>query len=290
MVVKWLVNKLAILERNRREAAPVNSTTPTGDCNPAPRDESAIDRLRKEVQGYTWGHTIDLGDGIVTKGVLGPPNSDISRALDAVGLRGKRVLDIGCWDGLWSFEAEKRGAAEVHATDDVSQRWGSHQPTFQLAHRELRSRAYYHPNLSVNRVEELNERDFDLILFCGVYYHLKNPLLAMAKLRRIIKEGGMLIVEGPVMDAYQQPVARFFYRTWLAGDPSNWWVPNLACLREWLECSFFDIVDEKKAEGATHLTEDNTRIERYTLIARAVRRKDRNYPYLDEDLHFCIPT
>ena len=79
--------------------------------------------LLERVQALTWVHSIDLGNGIVTPGMWGPPSPTIMRALDTIDFHGKKVLDIGCWDGLWSFEAEKRGATTIVATDLNTQRW-----------------------------------------------------------------------------------------------------------------------------------------------------------------------
>jgi tRNA (mo5U34)-methyltransferase len=98
----------------------------------APRE-----KLLQEVERHEWAHSIDLGNGVVTKGRFGPPNVYVMKAFDQIDFDQKKVLDIGCWDGLWSFEAEKRGAAEVYATDDVSQsgvtrKGGGGKPTFLL--------------------------------------------------------------------------------------------------------------------------------------------------------------
>src|SRR5881227_558759 len=103
-------------------------------------------KLLAEVNGHQWAHSIELGDGVVTKGSFGPPDVYIMRAFDQVDFNQKKVLDIGCWDGLWSFEAERRGAAEVYATDEVSQsgalgKVSGGRPTFALAHQILGSGA-----------------------------------------------------------------------------------------------------------------------------------------------------
>src|SRR5207342_362992 len=82
-------------------------------------------------------------------------------------------------------------------------------------------------------------------LFCGVYYHLKHPLLALAKLRQVTKDGGIIIVEGAIVDGLQEASARFYYHELLGDDPSNWWVPTLPCLRQCVECSFFEIIGEQ---------------------------------------------
>jgi tRNA (mo5U34)-methyltransferase len=75
--------------------------------------------LRQKVDAIRWYHTIDLGDGVVTRGV-----DDTPLRLARIGLpdslAGLSVLDIGAWDGFFSFEAERRGAARVLATDHYS--------------------------------------------------------------------------------------------------------------------------------------------------------------------------
>lgn len=84
-----------------------------------------------------------------------------------------------------------------------------------------------------------------------------------------IREGVMLIVEGPVIEGPREPYARFFYRDVFGGDRSNWWVPTLACLPGWIECSCFEVV----------------RVSSPTLQeVRAVTRKDPQHALPDEDL------
>lgn len=257
--------------------------------------------LAEQVQSLNWAHTIHLGNGLTTPG-LWPPSPLILRALDGIDFTGKKVLDIGCWDGLWSFEAERRGAAEVYATDDVTQRPFREQPTFHLAHRVLNSQVRYYPELSVYDVAELGVRDFDIVLFCGVYYHLKDPLLALSRLRQVMKEGATLVVEGETLTGSDASLARFFYRDRHCGDPSNWWVPTVACLKEWVECSFFAV--EREYSPQLPWTRPGTlrswarqglqrflgsRLEkltpmRYCLTARAVSRPDATYIYRDPEL------
>jgi tRNA (mo5U34)-methyltransferase len=253
--------------------------------------------LQEEVHALQWVHSIDLGRGVVTPGA--PRSPIISRAFDAIDFRGKKVLDVGCWDGLWSFEAERRGASEVYATDCLTQRIFAEQPTFQLAHRALQSRAHYVPDLSVYQVEQLGVLAFDIVLFCGVYYHLKHPLLALGRLRRVLKDGGLLVIEGEVLNRRDACHAEFFYRQTHRGDPSNWWVPTIPCLQQWVESSYFEIESEW---NSTELCRPRTSVRRLTyalwkwlhraqhrfarhlFIARAVRRRDPVYMYPDAEL------
>jgi len=255
-----------------------------------------IERMNK----LKWVHAIDLGDGVVTPGCWGKGNPTNLIAFDDIDFRGKKVLDIGCWDGLYSFEAEKRGASEVYATDLISQR-SYMLPTFELAREALGSKVKHFPHVSVYDVEkELGVRDFDIVIYCGVYYHLKDPLRSICSLRRVMKEGGTLLIEGAIIDLGHVPppatphvgprksshdvFARFYYREQFRGEDSNWWVPTIPCLREWVECNYFEIIKEYEP-WAVGL--ENTR---FALTAKAVVKKDPRYLRDDPDLYEYDPS
>jgi tRNA (mo5U34)-methyltransferase len=233
------------------------------------------DQLRRLAETYNWVHAIDCGDGFTTKGLWGRGNPEISRAFDQIDFTGKRVLDIGCWDGLWSFEAEQRGASMVVATDLVSQRDWQDQKTFEVAAALRGSRAKYIPDLSVYDVERLSET-FDVVLYMGIYYHLKDPVLSFTTLRKVIRDGGQILVEGAVLE---NPgcFANFYYRDKFCGDNSNWWVPTRDCLKQWVECSYFNI----EWNGAPWGHGDN---QRHAVVARAVSHADPLYRYAPEKL------
>jgi len=275
------------------------------------------EQLLEQVKHLQWAHSIDLGDGFVTPGQWGNHNPVLWKAIKDIDFRGKKVLDIGCWDGLWSFEAEKRGAAEVYATDVAMQK-NIRLPTFELAHQILGSKAKYYPDQSVYDIEKLGVNDFDVVIFAGVYYHLKDPLRAICSLRRVMKEGAIILVEGAIIDLDQPkadetsrletpgrglgrrlrrmlradppapPVpprradandcfARFYYRNKFCGDNSNWWVPTIPCLRQWIECNFFEVEREDKWDPGN----ENVR---YIITARAVCRDDPLYFLPDVEL------
>lgn len=243
--------------------------------------------LAERVAELRWVHRIDLGNGVVTPGEWGDGNPAITRALADLDFQGKKVLDIGCWDGKYSFEAERRGASAVYATDLISQRAYA-LPTFELAREALNSKVKYFPHVSVYDVEKvLGVTDFDVVIYCGVYYHLKDPMRALTTLRRVMADGGRIVVEGAVLDVPPAPpgsppaadcYARYYYLEDYLGDDSNWWVPTVPCLRQWVESSYFDIETEY---GYTWRESVNPR---YTLTGRAVRRADPVYIRPDPEL------
>ena len=256
------------------------------------------DALRKQVGRLSWVHTIDLGNGVVTPGAW-KPNSMILQVLNGIDFRGKSVLDIGCWDGLWSFEAERRGAATVVAVDDLSQRTLNDQATFRLAHEALGSKVEYHPDVSVYELaDRLAQRDFDIVLFLGVYYHLKYPLWAFSQVRRLTANGGLMLTEGPVLPSRRRSYAEFFYGRIRKNDRSHWFIPSRLCLREWIECSFFRVRQVVTRPWATHLGplyaakdlarrmlgRPRTAVYRCVFVSEAVVRSDPGYAFPDEQL------
>lgn len=253
--------------------------------------------LNERIRSLKWVHSIDLGNGIVTPGMWGAPSATILKALDTVDFRGKKVLDIGCWDGLWSFEAEKRGAKTVIATDLNTQRWPQDgHLTFMLAREVLDSKAIYRPDVSVYDVPRVfPERDFDVVLFCGIYYHLRDPLLALSRLRQAMKPGAIIVIEGEVSLDRARATAEFFYKSTHSNDPSNWWVPTIRCLHEWVESSYFEVQHEflppfreLKATLAEKLRRKRVppgpMFSRAVLTARAAVRRDPKYMLPDGEL------
>ena len=227
--------------------------------------------LLEEMNKCNWVHTIDVGDGIITPGSWGKGNPEIMKAFDHFDFRGKCCLDIGCWDGQWSFEAEDRGADEIYATDLIDQRAYTSHPTFEIAAALRNSKAKYFPDCSVYEVEKLGKK-FDCVIYTGIYYHLKDPVRAFSLLRKVMNTGGGIIIEGEV-DLSEGCFANFYYKEAYCNDRSNWFVPTIECLRQWVQCSFFDIVYEGKLYG-----------KRYVMICKAVRKKDTFYSIRPEDL------
>jgi tRNA (mo5U34)-methyltransferase len=248
---------------------------------------TARQELLEKMQTLKWVHCIDVGEGVTTPGSWPKEgHAPYLQVFDDLDFKGKKVLDIGCLDGLWSFEAEARGASEVYATDLVTQTHPPRDDCFRTAHALRDSNAVYVPDISVYDIERLGIRDFEIVLFMGVYYHLKDPLRALSRLRRVMKEGGIIVVEGQVTDA-PGVQAEFFYRRFFGNDASNWWIPSIQCLREWVECTFFEIVKDY----AQPLVKANfgrssgvRKTGRHMLTGRAMVRADRYLGLPDEEL------
>lgn len=198
-----------------------------------------IEDVRKQAQQIRWYQTIDLGDGVVTAGADNTPVRLQRLALPA-NLQGQTVLDIGAWDGFFSFEAERRGAARVLATDRWKEQGWESKAGFEFARTVLRSRVE-DQDISVYDITPGTVGQFDVVLFLGVLYHLKEPLQALERVAAVTKN--LLIVETAV-DCLQvrRPAMAFYPTAELNGDSSNWWAPNLACLQAMLRtCGFREI-------------------------------------------------
>lgn len=157
--------------------------------------QSDLDRIR-------WYHEFDFLEGLTARSQE-PDVADhravwrfIEAALAEIELKGKSVLDIGCWDGYFSFLAEKRGAGSVLAADDFSQNWGTGEG-IALTRKLLNSQVEVAPTQSIYELSRLNRR-FDVIFCFGVYYHLLDPLLALAQIRHCCHENTLVLLEGDV--------------------------------------------------------------------------------------------
>jgi tRNA (mo5U34)-methyltransferase len=207
---------------------------------------AALDRMRRRrnprwtaappVTG--WWHSFVFPSGETAAGMRGA--RELQSHLDRFGLpadlRGKRVLDIGAWDGWFSFEMERRGA-EVVALDC----WDN--PRFHYAHRQFQSRVRH----VVSDLFELTPASlgrFDIVLFFGVLYHLKHPLLALERVCALSKD--IVCVESYVLDPdlrrarrARRDLMEFYETDELGGRADNWLAPNTRCLLSWCRTAGF---------------------------------------------------
>ena len=200
------------------------------------RDDLSFDpeTLRAEVEKIQWWHPIDLGHGIVTPGIDVTP-ARLAEIRMPQDLSGRSVLDIGAWDGFFSFEAERRGATRILATDSFcwdGGGWGT-KKGFELARRALGSRVEDR-TIEVLDLSPDTVGVFDVVLFLGVLYHMRHPLLALERVASVTRQH--LIMQTQVdMLAVDRPAMAFYPGTELNGDPSNWVGPNPAAVKAMLE-------------------------------------------------------
>ena len=198
--------------------------------------------LEKAVAAIRWAHRIDLGQEVVTPGLWDTPQI-LERLRVPADLTGQTVLDVGCWDGFYSFEAERRGARRVLATDSFTwqgKSWGS-KNGFELARRALNSRV---EDLEVDVLDLSAEKIgvFDVVLFLGVLYHMKHPMLA---LERVASVTGRLLIVETVIDLLYVPgdALRFYPGAQLNEDESNWFGPTPSAVEAMLRLVGFSRVE-----------------------------------------------
>ncbi len=196
-------------------------------------------------------HRIQLPDGTYTPGAVmhGPDggNWPTTRFGMPEDLTGKTVLDIGAWDGFFSFEAERRGARWVLATNPEQPK-GAPLDGFKYAHKALSSNI----SLDVLDIEDsvsnipIGQQLFDIVLFYGVLYHLKNPLGAMNNLGKLVAKGGICLLETAMaMDeaVIKSNTPLLEYQANFLGDTTNHFYPNEAWIKSAAKESGFDHCD-----------------------------------------------
>lgn len=176
-----------------------------------------------------WYHSFELPDGRVTEGVqsLQYQRDRYSRFPLPADLHGKRLLDIGAWDGWFSFEAEKHGAA-VTAVDCIE------VANFQNVHRLLNSSVDYRIH-DVFELPSLGWQPFDYVFFLGILYHLRHPLLALEIVCSLTADTAIvesLVTDAPDWQSHQDqmPTLEFYETDELGGHLDNWFGPSVAAL------------------------------------------------------------
>ena len=202
-----------------------------------------------------WFHSFDLRDGNFIKGLGNLSDlSDRAREIFDEQVLGKSVLDIGAWDGFFSFEAERYGAARILATDHYcwsGAGWGT-KAGFDLMHRHFDSKVES-MDVDLPELSPATLGTFDIVLFLGVLYHLKDPFGGLEKAAAMCRE--QLIVETAAdMLHIDEPVMRYYLGTELNSDATNFWAPNRACLKNMLhELGFPTVEFLKQTDGPSRL-------------------------------------
>jgi tRNA (mo5U34)-methyltransferase len=196
-----------------------------------------------EMAAGSWWHSIDLGNGVITPGVhpIEELRDNYARFNLPDDLICKSVLDIGCWDGFYSFEAERHGA-RVASVDC----W--RPENFFRAREALNSRSEFH-ELSVYEVTKERLGSFDIVFFLGVLYHLRHPLLALEQVCEVTRD--FAVIESHVIDNIfptEHPVMEFYEFDQLGGQYDNWWGPNTECLSQMARAAGFAHVELLRRE------------------------------------------
>jgi SAM-dependent methyltransferase len=145
-------------------------------------------QVLREAEKYEWFHSIDLGYGAKTQGVCDNREFCLNQ-LNIIDFENKSVLDIGCRDGFYSFEAEKRGSKKVIGIDTcLSAGAVEFLIPFFDSNVEMYEEDFYTYKNSHNKT-------FDVVFFLGCLYHCKYPFLALKRLSELTKNGGFLLIE-----------------------------------------------------------------------------------------------
>jgi tRNA (mo5U34)-methyltransferase len=224
-----------------------------------------VDRIEKRVRELgEWFHNLDL------RGVKTAPNhflgnypqikfEQFAHAIPG-DLRGKTVLDIGCNAGFYSIEMKRRGADRVVAIDFDECYLAQARFAAEVNEVDIDFRP-----MSVYDVAQLGEK-FDLVVFMGVLYHLRHPLLALDLIHEHVA-GDLLLFQSmqrgsnavmPVKEDYhfwetemfENPgfPQMYFIEKKYSGDITNWWIPNRACSEAMLRSAGFDIIEHPEEE------------------------------------------
>ena len=211
-----------------------------------------------------WFHNLDL------RGVKTAPNHFLgdypavkwrrfAYAIPA-DLRGKSVLDIGCNAGFYAIEMKRRGADRVVGIDSDATYLAQARFAAEVIGVDIELR-----QLSVYDVATLGEK-FDLVLFMGVFYHLRHPLLALDLIHEHSARD-LLVFQSMQRGSDQvEPVAHdypfwdtevfsrpgfprlYFIEEKYAGDPTNWWLPNRSCSEALLRSAGFEVISRPESE------------------------------------------
>jgi len=212
----------------------------------------------------TWFHNLHLGDvQTAPDHFLGDyPTFKWRTFAHAIpdDLTGKSVLDIGCNAGFYSIEMARRGATRIVGIDSEDTyleqaRFAAEVEGFNIEFRKL----------SIYEVAQLEEQ-FDWVLFMGVLYHLRHPLLALDLIHEHVARDWLVFqsmqrgsrVVPPLEKDYPFEETRIFDQTGFpamyfierryAHDPTNWWVPNQACVEAMLRSAGFEIKEHPEQE------------------------------------------
>ena len=250
-----------------------------------------------------WFHSIDCGDGVVTNGVkpIALLQSEMNQ-MRLPPLTGKTVLDIGAWDGFFSFAAEELGAKRVLALDHYV--WSMNLPRQQAYWKECREKqiiptpyhlvpGHWEPGIlpgkygfdTVHRIKNssveqlvadfmsvdlVSVGQFDITFFLGVLYHLEEPFQALKRLSLLTREVAIIETAAIYVPAHEKIGLFEFYEAHeLGADVGNWFAPNLLGLTKACRAAGFKHIQATSAYPP--LPVENDEEFRYRLTVQAYK-------------------
>lgn len=208
----------------------------------AGKSSTEIAAIKAKVDSYArrigWFHSFDFGSGVTAHGSATLASlSKRTASLRLEGLVGKTFLDISSWDGFYAFEAKRRGAARVLATDKFcwsGAGWGKKEG-FLLV-RDILGAQVEDRDIEVDELSPDSVGMWDVVLFSGIFYHRRDPIRALAAAASVAKE--RLIVETHVYNNHHAvPLMQYVPRdpTNPMNHNSNYWRPNVALIEQLLK-------------------------------------------------------
>ena len=211
--------------------------------------------FEERVNSIEWFHSIDLGQGLITRGrkSLAVLTQEEGVIFDPVKVEGATVLDVGAWNGAFSFAAKRRGAAHVLATDEyvwIHEHWRGRE-AFDIANSALGLKIDA-MQIDVPQIAPASVGYWDVVLFLGVLYHLPSPLEGLEAVAEVAKDCLIVETHTDLVD-HSTPALAYYPGNSLNGDGSSFFGPNPAFVIEALkECGF--------AKFDTHIHIDHRRL------------------------------
>lgn len=181
-----------------------------------------------------WHHSMEIFPGVQTPGAY---NADflLDKIQPPERLDGKTVLDIGACDGYFTRDFAQRGATVTAVDYRHKSQTGFH------VMEKIEGREYEHVNANIYDLPDLKLPKYDIVLFLGVLYHLPDPLKALDIVHSLC--AGEVYMETYAEDfGVEGAVSRYYPSAELAGDITNFFAPNTACVRAWMEDAGFEII------------------------------------------------